>query len=95
MDFAGYRPAPSEEQITNKQVEEGVKGEFFVMHADGGALGEITKLVEEGKCKGVVDSVFGFEEDGVRKAFERVDSGRSKGKVVVKVRDEEDEGKGC
>jgi NADPH:quinone reductase-like Zn-dependent oxidoreductase len=89
MDFFNYRPAPTEEQVKNKEVEEGLTGMFFLMHPDGKGLGEISKLIEEGKCKALVDSVFDFEEASVKKAFERVDSGRSKGKVVIKVSDED------
>ena len=36
-----------------------------------------------GKVKGVVDSVFAFDE--VQKGYERIMSGRATGKVVVKV----------
>ncbi|KAI0724610.1 NAD(P)-binding protein [Cerioporus squamosus] len=41
------------------------------------------KLVEEGKVKPLVDSVFAFED--TLKAYERVQTGRATGKVVVKV----------
>ena len=44
-------------------------------------LDQITKLVEEGKCKPIVDSVWRFED--YEKAFERADSGHAKGKVVL------------
>ncbi|RPD55791.1 NAD(P)-binding protein, partial [Lentinus tigrinus ALCF2SS1-6] len=46
-------------------------------------LGAFTKLVEEGKVKPLVDSVFAFED--TLKAYERVQTGRATGKVVVKV----------
>ena len=36
-----------------------------------------------GKVKGVVDSVFSFED--VQKGYERIMTGRAQGKVVVKV----------
>ncbi|TFK93483.1 NAD-P-binding protein [Polyporus arcularius HHB13444] len=42
-----------------------------------------TKLVEEGKVKPLVDSVFAFED--TLKAYERIRTGRATGKVVVKV----------
>lgn len=86
MDFAGYRPKPSEEQLAKGEVEEGVTGKFFIMHPDREQLGEISKLVEEGKCKPVVDSVYAFED--FEKAFQRADSGKAVGKVVIKVAEE-------
>ena len=79
MDFT-FVPAPAPEA---EGVEEGVSGKFFIMHPDSKHLGEITKLVEEGKCRGVFDSVFSMEE--YAEAFKRTDSGRAVGKVVIKV----------
>lgn len=46
---------------------------------------KVGTLVADGKLKAVVDSVYGLE-DGL-KAMQHVDGGRSKGKVVIKVRD--------
>ncbi|KAM7207824.1 hypothetical protein V8F20_001866 [Naviculisporaceae sp. PSN 640] len=46
-------------------------------------LEELAGLVVEGKVKPLVEEVFGFED--VVKAFERIKSGRSKGKLVVRV----------
>ena len=79
MDF-GLVPEPA---VDAEGVEEGVIGKFFIMQTDGSQLGEITKLVEAGKCKGVVDSVFKVEE--FQEAFRKVDSGRAVGKVVIEV----------
>jgi NADPH:quinone reductase-like Zn-dependent oxidoreductase len=58
---------------------------FFIMQPDGKQLGNISKLVEEGKCKPVLDSVYNFDE--FEKAFARVDGGHAKGKVVIRVRE--------
>jgi NADPH:quinone reductase-like Zn-dependent oxidoreductase len=38
-----------------------------------------------GTVKPVVDSVFSFDPEGVMKAYERMMSGRAKGKVIVSV----------
>jgi NADPH:quinone reductase-like Zn-dependent oxidoreductase len=92
MDFFNYHPAPTEEQMKNMEVEEGLTGMFFLMHPDGKALGEVSQLIEEGKCNVVVDGIFDFEEGSVKEAFKRVDSGRSKGKVIIKVSDEDANG---
>jgi NADPH:quinone reductase-like Zn-dependent oxidoreductase len=68
-------------------VSESVVGTFFRMHPSGEQLGKITELAEQGKVRAVVDSVWKFDE--YQKAFERLASGRTKGKVVLKVDDEE------
>lgn len=64
-------------------VSEGVAGRFFVMESSGADLEKVGRLIEEGKVMATVDSVWGFEE--FETAFERVDGGRARGKVVVRV----------
>lgn len=62
----------------------GVNYSFLFMRADGNQLAEITKLVNEGVIKPVMDSVFPFEQ--TNEALTYVEAGRSKGKVVIKVK---------
>jgi NADPH:quinone reductase-like Zn-dependent oxidoreductase len=62
----------------------GVKFVFLFMRANGKQLGEITKLIESGIIKPVIDKVFPFEH--TNEALEYVEMGRSRGKVVVKVK---------
>ncbi len=57
---------------------------FHFMTASGQQLGEITRLIEAGHIRPVVDRVFPFEETNQALAY--VDTGRTKGKVVIKVR---------
>lgn len=57
---------------------------FLFMRAEGKQLQEITKLIEAGNIKPVVDKVFPFEQ--TNDALYYVESGRSKGKVVVKMK---------
>lgn len=57
---------------------------FLFMRAEGKQLGEITKLIEVGIIKPVIDKVFLFEQ--ANDALSYVETGRSKGKVVVKVK---------
>ena len=53
------------------------------------ALESILPLVSKpGGLTIPIDSVYDFTDEGVRSAFERLDSGRARGKVVVKVKDE-------
>jgi NADPH:quinone reductase-like Zn-dependent oxidoreductase len=57
--------------------------EYFFVRADGDQLNEITRLVESGAIRPVVDKVFPLEH--VRDALAYSESGRATGKVVVKV----------
>lgn len=57
---------------------------FLFMRAEGNQLGEITKLIEEGIIKPVIDKVFPFEQ--TNEALSYVETGRTKGKVVIKVK---------
>ncbi|KAB5513338.1 hypothetical protein GE09DRAFT_1162618 [Coniochaeta sp. 2T2.1] len=61
------------------------KSLFFILETSGAQLGEIAKLLEAGKARPLVDSVWPLDE--FEKAFERLDSGRARGKVVIKIRD--------
>lgn len=56
---------------------------FLFMKAQGNQLNEITNLINSGVIRPVVDKVFPFEK--VNDAMAYVESGRAKGKVVVKV----------
>ena len=71
----GKRP----EELKTKDV----KNEFFIMYPSGQQLGEISKLIEQGRCEAVVDSVWAFPD--FKGAFERLDGGHARGKVVVQI----------
>jgi NADPH:quinone reductase-like Zn-dependent oxidoreductase len=58
--------------------------QFLFMRAEGNQLGQITKLIEAGVIKPVIDKVFPFEQ--TNEAMSYVESGRAKGKVVLKVK---------
>lgn len=62
----------------------GVQFSFLFMRAQGDQLGKITSLIESGAIRPVVDRVFPFE--ATNEALAYVESGRAKGKVVIKVR---------
>ena len=57
--------------------------EYLFMRADGAQLSEITRLVERGAIKPLVDKVFPLEQ--VRDALAYSESGRATGKVVIKM----------
>lgn len=70
--------------IRRKAKRQGVAYSFLFMHADGGQLGKLGALIDQGSIQAVVDRTFPFE--GLNEAMDYVDSGRAKGKVVVTVR---------
>ncbi len=57
---------------------------FLFMRAEGSQLSEITSLIEAGIIKPVIDKVFPFEQTNEAMAY--VESGRAKGKVVIKMK---------
>jgi NADPH:quinone reductase-like Zn-dependent oxidoreductase len=61
-----------------------VSFKFLFMKAEGSQLSQITKLIEAGVIKPVIDKVFPFEQ--TNEALSYVEIGRSKGKVVIKVK---------
>ncbi|TKA55683.1 hypothetical protein B0A49_11180 [Cryomyces minteri] len=67
------------EQLESKNI----KSLFFIMEPNGGQLAEVSKLLDEEKCKPVLDSVWSLDE--YKKAFDRLDGGHARGKVVIKV----------
>jgi NADPH:quinone reductase-like Zn-dependent oxidoreductase len=69
--------------IRKKAKRRGVNFSFLFMRAQGEQLSQITKLIESGVIKPVMDKVFSFEQ--TNEAMSYVETGRAKGKVVVKV----------
>lgn len=57
---------------------------FVFMRASGQQLGQIAALVEAGAIRPVVDRIFPFK--ALNEAMAYVESGRAKGKVVIKVK---------
>ncbi|BAV04985.1 bifunctional protein: zinc-containing alcohol dehydrogenase [Filimonas lacunae] len=57
---------------------------FLFMKANGNQLTEITALIHSGIIKPVMDKVYPFSE--IKEAITYVESGRAKGKVVVKLK---------
>jgi alcohol dehydrogenase len=62
----------------------GIGYAFLFMKANGAQLRLITRLIEAGAIRPVIDKVFPFESTNEALAY--VDAGRAKGKVVVKIR---------
>lgn len=69
--------------IRKKARQKGVDYTFVFMRADGAQLREISALIESGVLRPVIDKVFPCKD--IQQALAYVDSGRTKGKVVVQV----------
>jgi len=69
--------------IVRKAKRRGVDYAFLFMRADGQQLAEIARLIDAGVIRAVVDQVFPFAQTADALAY--VETGRAKGKVVVKV----------
>lgn len=57
---------------------------FLFMRADGKQLSQITSLIDNGVIHPVIDKVFPFEQTNEAMAY--VETGRAKGKVVIKIK---------
>lgn len=58
--------------------------EWFFMSPDGKMLSELAGLISQGAIKTVIDSV--FRMDQAAEAFDRLATGRAKGKIIIAVK---------
>ena len=70
--------------IRKKAKIKNVNYSFLFMKSNGQQLNEITKLIESGSIRPVIDRVFEFEQANDALAY--VETGRAKGKVVIRVK---------
>jgi NADPH:quinone reductase-like Zn-dependent oxidoreductase len=73
---------PSEE----KAKELGVRAAFVAGHPSGAQLAEIAKIIDSGKLAPVIDRILPLSE--VRRAHELSHSGHTRGKIVLRVKDQ-------
>jgi NADPH:quinone reductase-like Zn-dependent oxidoreductase len=59
----------------------GVKYSFLFMRAGGAQLAEITKLIDDGALRPIVERTYPFSE--AQQALTHVEAGRTRGKVVI------------
>jgi alcohol dehydrogenase len=71
-------------RVRKKAKRLSVSFSFLFMRANGDQLKEITSLIDSGIIRPVMDKIFPFAATNEAMAY--VESGRTKGKVVVKVR---------
>ncbi|KQT44177.1 NADPH:quinone oxidoreductase [Devosia sp. Leaf420] len=70
--------------IRKKAQPAGIRYTFLFMNGSGAQLEQITKLIEAGAIRPVIDKVFAFE--ALNEAMAYLETGRAKGKVVVTLR---------
>lgn len=70
--------------VRRKAKSLGVRYSFLFMRAEGQQLGKITSLIESGAIRPILDKVFPFERTAEALAY--VETGRAKGKVVIRVK---------
>ncbi len=68
----------------SKAKKRNISFKFLFMRAEGTQLNDITKLIEAGIIKPVIDKIFPFAQ--TNDALSYVETGRSKGKVVIKIK---------
>lgn len=73
----------STEETKPARFDRDVKDMFFIMRPDGKQLTEISKLLEKSECRPILDSV--WELDEYEKAFQKLDEGHARGKIVIRV----------
>jgi alcohol dehydrogenase len=71
-------------RIRKQALRHRVSYSFLFMKANGAQLREITSLIDAGTIRPVIDRIFPFES--TKEALAYVETGRAKGKVVVKLR---------
>ena len=71
-------------KVRNKAKQHRVSYSFLFMRANGNQLSQITSLIDSGIIRPVMDKIFPFE--ATNEALAYVETGRAKGKVVVKLK---------
>ena len=59
------------------------KSEWYLVDPSGTNLDEITALIDQGKLRPTIDSVWEFEQ--FQQAFDKLETGHAKGKIIIKV----------
>ena len=70
--------------IRKKAKQRNVDYSFLFMRAQGEQLSKIATLIEAGTIRPVMDKIFSFDQ--INEALSYVESGRAKGKVVIKIK---------
>ncbi|MBY0197939.1 NADP-dependent oxidoreductase [Priestia megaterium] len=71
-------------KLTGLEKKHNVQYTFLFMKLSGEQLRIIANFIETGKIKPIIDKVFSFKD--AQKAMEYAESGRAKGKIILKIR---------
>ncbi|EJQ46433.1 hypothetical protein IEE_01932 [Bacillus cereus BAG5X1-1] len=71
-------------KLTSLEKKHNAQYSFLFMKPSGNQLRIIANYIESGKIKPVIDRIFPFED--AQKAMEYSESGRAKGKIIVKIK---------
>ena len=74
---------PADGKKPSDGVAEGVTSVWFIVDADQTLLRDITDMIEQDAYRSQVDSVFTLEQ--YQEAFERLEGGHAKGKVLLEL----------
>jgi NADPH:quinone reductase-like Zn-dependent oxidoreductase len=75
-------PSGASDHLEEKAANAGMKGLRFLVKSNGADLKEVADLLEKGMIRSFVSKVFPFDE--IRAAHLQIETGRTKGKIVVK-----------
>ncbi|KAL2036644.1 hypothetical protein N7G274_010594 [Stereocaulon virgatum] len=59
--------------------------QLLIVKTEPEGLGKIAAWIQQGKLKAVIDEVFEMEDNGPVRAFEKLKTGRARGKMIVRV----------
>lgn len=71
-------------KLTKLEKKHDVQYTFLFMKPSGEQLSIISNFIETGKIKPIIDKIFPFED--AQKAMEYAESGRAKGKIILKIK---------
>jgi len=74
-------PSGSSEGLEEKAAALGLNGSFFRVQSNGEHMKEIADMLESGKLKAHISSIFTFDQ--AREAHLRIETGKTKGKIVL------------
>jgi NADPH:quinone reductase-like Zn-dependent oxidoreductase len=76
-------PSGAAESVKEKAQSKGINGDMFRVHSDGKDMKEIATLLQRGIIRSHISKVFSFDE--IRDAHLQIESGKTRGKIVVSV----------
>jgi NADPH:quinone reductase-like Zn-dependent oxidoreductase len=76
-------PSGTSADIGQKAEERGLNGYHFGVHSNGNHMKEISELLKKGVVKSYISNTFSFDE--IQAAHQQIETGRTRGKIVVTV----------